>query len=184
VIDLKPACEQMIELLGRVTDDQLPGPTPCDEYTLGALVDHVDQGSVRFAAVARRLEAGAGPDPSAERLGPGWRDSIAQDVRALGAAWDDPTAWEGSSDVGGLELSNELWGKIALTELVVHAWDVARATGQVVRLPDETLRACFEHVRVFVPRAPVPEIWGRAVDLDAGATLLDRIVAITGRDPG
>jgi uncharacterized protein (TIGR03086 family) len=104
-------------------------------------------------------------------------------VRSLGEAWDDPAAWQGSSDAGGLVLSNELWGKIALTEMVVHGWDIARATGRPFDLPEQTLRACLDHVAVFVPNAPLPELWGTTVVVGEDAPLLDRIVAITGRTP-
>jgi len=166
MIDLKPACNRMIEVLTGVTDSQLAAPSPCAEYTVGDLIDHVD-------LVSRGSGAAADRD----------RDRVAEHVRALGAAWDDPTAWLGRSGAAGLELSNELWGRITLTELVVHGWDIAVATGQPFDLPGETLRACLEHVAEFVPNAPVPGLWGPAVGVPVDATLLDRIVAATGRTP-
>ena len=112
----------------------------------------------------------------------GW-EGVTVHVRALGEAWDNPAAWQGSSDAGGLGLPNELWGKIALTEMVVHGWDIARATRQPFDLPEDTLRACLDHVAVFVPNAPLPELWGTTVEVPEGAPLLDRIAAITGRTP-
>lgn len=110
-------------------------------------------------------------------------DVVAVRVRILGTAWADPAAWRGSTDGGGLELSNEQWGKIALTEMVVHGWDLATATGQPFDLPADTLRACFEHVSVFVPSAPVPSLWGPPCTVGDGAPLLDRVLAVTGRTP-
>ena len=151
-----------------VRDEQRDSPTPCAEYTVDDLIAHVDE-------VAQGLAAVAG---SSTR-----HNTVPAHVQALGEAWDDPAAWEGSTDAGGVELSNELWGKIALTEVVVHGWDLAQATGQSFELPEETLRACFEHVREFVPNAPLPELWGKPVDTPPEAPLLDRIVAITGRSP-
>ena len=56
---------------------------------------------------------------------------------------------------------SDLWGKITLTELVVHGWDIATATGQPFDLPERTLQACFQHVATFVPNAPVLGLWGR-----------------------
>ena len=104
-------------------------------------------------------------------------------VQALAVAWDDPAVWRGSTAVAGVELPNERWGMIALTELVVHGWDLARGTGQPFDLPDDTLRACLDHVAEFVPMAPFPDLWGPPVGVAADASVLDQIVAITGRTP-
>ncbi|MCR3750503.1 TIGR03086 family metal-binding protein [Lentzea californiensis] len=182
MIDLKPACHRMAEVLHRVTDDQLTSSSPCAEYTVADLIDHVDLVSRGSAALARR-DSGELPDTEDAHSSPGWRDSVAQHVLALGKAWDEPAAWQGRTDVGGLELPNEVWGKIALTELVVHGWDIAKATGQPFDLPEHTVRACFDHVAEFVPAAPVPALWGPPATVAPDATLLDQIVAITGRVP-
>ncbi|MCX2955322.1 TIGR03086 family metal-binding protein [Lentzea sp. NEAU-D7] len=182
MIDLKPACHRMVEVLQRVTDDQLTSSSPCAEYTVADLIDHVDLVSRGSAALARR-DSGELPDTGGADSSPGWRDGVARHVLALGEAWDEPAAWQGRTDVAGLELSNEVWGKIALTELVVHGWDIAKATGQPFDLPEHTVRACFDHVTEFVPVAPVPALWGPPVAVGPDATLLDQIVAITGRVP-
>lgn len=179
MIDLKPACHGMIGALAGVGDDQLTWSSPCTEYTVGDLVDHVDQVSLGAAALARH--AAELPGPGAVHLEPGWRDRVAPHVREVGEAWDDPAAWEGSGNVPGSDLSNEMWGKITLTELVVHGWDIAKATGQLFNLPEHTLQACLDHVAKFVPNAPVPALWGPPVDVAPDAPLLIRILAITGR---
>jgi uncharacterized protein (TIGR03086 family) len=185
VIDLKPACHQMIEVLAGVTDDQLTSSSPCTEYTVGDLIDYVDQVSRGATALAHHTAEvpGTGTGPDAAHLDPDWRDSVAQHMRELGEAWDDPAAWQGSANVPGPDLSNEMWGKITLTELVVHGWDIAKATGQPFDLPEHTLQACLDHVAKFVPNAPIPALWGPPVDVAPDATLLNRIVAITGRAP-
>ena len=62
MIDLKPACERMNEVLAGVADDQLSNPSPCVEYTVGDLIDHVDQ-------VCRGSAAVAAPRTSTRRAG-------------------------------------------------------------------------------------------------------------------
>jgi uncharacterized protein (TIGR03086 family) len=175
----------MIGVLAGVTDDQLTSSSPCTEYTAGDLIDHVDQVSQGATALAQHTAQlpGTGTGPAAAHLDPGWRDRVARHLRELGEAWDDPAAWQGSGNVPGSDLSNETWGKITLTELVVHGWDIAKATGQPFDLPEHTLQACFDHVARFAPNAPVPALWGPPVDVAPDATLLNRIVAITGRTP-
>jgi uncharacterized protein (TIGR03086 family) len=186
VIDLNPASQLMIEVLAGVNGDLLSGPSPCAEYTVGDLIDHVDQVCRGSAALARQdVEAlgGTNAAPDGAHLGPDWRDRVAEHLRAVGKAWENPSAWEGSGNVPGSDLSNEVWGTITLTELVVHGWDSAMATGQSFALPEPTLHACLDHVSKFVPNAPIPGPWGPPVDVGPDATLLDQVVAITGRTP-
>ncbi|RCG24844.1 TIGR03086 family protein [Streptomyces diacarni] len=188
MIDLKPACRRMTDVLAGVDDAQLNDPTPCTEYTVHGLIDHIDEAAGGLAALARGgAEAARGglgaAQPDGGHFGDARRQRVAEKVRALGEAWDDPAAWSGATDALGVELANELWGRIALTEMVVHGWDLAKATGQPYDLPRETLQACFEHVRSFVPRAPVEGLWGPSVEAPAHAPLLDRLVAVTGRRP-
>lgn len=184
MIDLKPARHRMIKVLAGVADDQLVSSSPCTEYTVGDLIDHVDLVSLGATALARHAALpGTDADPDAAHLDPHWRDTVTQHIWELGEAWDDPRAWQGSPNVPGLDLSNEMWGKITLTELIVHGWDIAKATGQSFDLPEHTLQACLDHVAKFVPNAPVPTLWGPPADVAPDATLLDQVVAITGRAP-
>jgi uncharacterized protein (TIGR03086 family) len=104
-------------------------------------------------------------------------------VRTARAEITDPAAWQGSASVPGPDLSSEMWGKSTLTELAVRGWDIAKATGQLFDLPEHTLQACLDHVATFVPNAPIPALWGPPVNVAPDATLLSRIVAITGRAP-
>lgn len=184
MIDLMPACHRMIEIVADVGDGRLSDATVCTGYSVGDLIDHVDLVADGFAALALG-KPGDVPDrtPTAANLGDGWRDGVVEHLRALGTAWEDPAAWRGSTDIGGVELANEVWAKVALTEVVVHGWDLAKATGQPVDMPEDAVRHCLDHVAVFVPNAPAPGLWGPAVDVPADAPLIDRVVAITGRTP-
>lgn len=183
MIDLKPACHGMTDVLAGISDQQLTDPTPCTEYSVRALAEHVDDAAQVFAAIARGDALGPDGSGPAARPGDDWRASATKHVQELGGAWADPAAWEGRSKGPGADLPNQLWGMIALTELVVHGWDLARATGQAFSLPDDTLQVCYDHVVAFVPNAPVEGLWGPPVEPAADATLLDRILSVTGRQP-
>ncbi|MEV0252131.1 TIGR03086 family metal-binding protein [Nocardia sp. NPDC050712] len=175
MIDLKPACAAMSELLIAITDAELTLPTPCSKYQVADLVEHVDVVVRGSTSLARKQSAPS--EPAADRT------VLAERVRLLGAAWDDPAAWEGTTPTASLALTNAVWARIAFTEIVVHGWDLARATARPFDLPESTLRACLDHVAEFVPRAPLPDLWEPPVALPGDAPLFDRIVAITGRDP-
>ncbi|KAA0023436.1 TIGR03086 family metal-binding protein [Antrihabitans cavernicola] len=181
MIDLRPACRQMSDLIAGIDDEKLELPTPCAEYSVRDLIEHVDQGAVGFAIMARKAD---GEEPDIE-WGAGWHDRVVGHVQDLGEAWTDSSAWEGSTAAGpGLDLPNDVWGKIALTEMVVHGWDLAVATGQQFDLPEPMLQACHDHVASLLTEPPLPELWSNPIEVGADASSIDRIVAVTGRDPG
>lgn len=181
MIDFLPACTETARVVAGIGDDRLGDPTPCTEYAVKDLIGHLDLLAVGFAAVARKEEATGGGDVD---FGDGWRDRLADRLRLLADAWAAPTAWDGTGPAaGGVELPNVQWGRIAFTEVLVHGWDLARATGQPYALPEPALRACWEHVSTLLQAPPVPEMWASPVPVAEDAPLLDRILGATGRDP-
>ncbi|NEA34825.1 TIGR03086 family metal-binding protein [Streptomyces sp. SID13031] len=180
MIDLQPACRRLSELVARIGGDQLGNRTPCTQYSVRYLLDHVDEGARGFAQAASTVDEAAG---AALDFDGDWRQVLGHRLHVLGKAWDDPAAWAGQADLGGLELPNEVWGRIALTEVVVHGWDLSKATGLPFVLPEETTQACYDHVAGFLAQPPVPELWGPPVEVHAEAPLMDRLVGIAGRRP-
>ena len=64
-VDLTPATRRMAALLDGLADDSLDRPTPCPEYRLGDLVEHVGGLAQAFAAAARK----ATDDPVVQQAG-------------------------------------------------------------------------------------------------------------------
>ncbi|MET7938085.1 TIGR03086 family metal-binding protein [Streptomyces sp. NPDC005322] len=136
IIDFEPAARRVTALLGGVSDDQLGAPTPCGTYSVGDLLDHFMGLTLGMRYAAEKTTAAAGPEApapgqgSADRLDLDWRQELPRRLDALVEAWRDPAAWEGSTEAGGVTLPAEVMGVVALDELVIHGWDLARATGQ------------------------------------------------------
>jgi uncharacterized protein (TIGR03086 family) len=91
------------------------------------------------------------------------------------------------TQVGGVTLPGEIAGQVALDDVVLRAWDLARGTGQPYQQDPATLQAFLAAMTGMYP----PD------DLDAGtgffkppvpvpddAPLVDRVVAYSGREPG
>ena len=178
----------MAELVCAIPDSMLSRPTPCQEYKLGDLLDHVGGFAVAFAAAARKegLDgATQGPSADAARLEEGWRLRIANDLSALADAWRDPKAWTGMTAVG-VELPGEAAGLFALDELVIHGWDVARASRQPFRCDDASLEAVHGLVLQLSDPAVAPNrdgLFGPVIEVGPAEPLLNRLVGLTGRDP-
>jgi uncharacterized protein (TIGR03086 family) len=189
LIDLRPAAGRMADLVARVPDELLAAPTPCPTYTLGDLVDHVGGLAVAFtnAATKRAVHLGSQPPSGdASRLTDGWRDRIPRDLRAMAEAWRDAEAWTGMTKAGGVDLPGEVAGVVALDELVVHGWDVARASGQPYQCDEASLEAVLTFVAPLAAEgleAQREGLFGPVVAVPADAPLLDRVIGLTGRDP-
>jgi uncharacterized protein (TIGR03086 family) len=189
--DLTPAVDRMTTLLEGVRDEQLGSATPCTNYTLGDLLDHIGGLSWAFAAAAtkspdERLSAPP-PPPDASRLGTDWRSRIPADLAGLAEAWKDPAAWTGMTKAGGVEMPGEVCGLVALNELVLHGWDVARASGQRYECDQASLDACLGLVAQFTGPGSESlrgDAFGPVVEVPPDAPPLDRLVGLSGRNPG
>jgi uncharacterized protein (TIGR03086 family) len=166
---LDTALRQTEAVLANVREDQLEAPTPCEDWTVAELVDHLVAAPGRFAAMMR----GERPDfASSPRTG----TDRAERFRAGG---DDLLGlWREQRDAAEASVA---W---QLAELAVHTWDLAKATGQPTdRLEAEVARVGLEFMRenlsaenrgqAFRPEQPAPE----------GATPYEQIAAFAGRRP-
>ena len=188
-VALEPAARRLADLVGGVPDGLLDAPTPCPAYTLGDLLDHVGGAALAFTGAAVKDTGDVtshAPSGDASRLGDDWRSRIPRDLLALAAAWRDPDAWTGMTKAGGVELPGEVAGLVALDEIVVHGWDVARATGQAYDCDTASLEAVLAFVSQF--SEPGQEemragLFGPVVEVPEDAPLLDRVIGLTGRDP-
>ncbi len=182
-VDLHPAVERLVGLVEALPDDGLDRPTPCADYTVAALLDHIGGGLLAFhgAAVKEPLPGGASGDAS--NLAPDWRTRIPRDARALADAWDDPGAWTGRTAAGGVELPGDVAGIVALDELVLHGWDLAKATDQPAGYDGPGLEEVDAMVTEFRGRG-IEGLFGPEVAVADGAPLFERILGKTGRDPG
>lgn len=194
--DLTAATARTAGLVAAVTDEQLALPTPCPRYTVGDVVEHIGGLALAFTAAATKtpLDA-AGPDAplgDASRLAADWRTSIPAALADLAEAWRDPGAWDGMTQAGPVEMPGSIAGLVALEEVVVHGWDVARATGQPYDVDPATLEILAGLLVDFAPAEdpdhPVVNdgtlAFGPAVNVPDDAPLLDRVVGLAGRDPG
>jgi uncharacterized protein (TIGR03086 family) len=189
-VDLGPAVRRLADLVANVKDDALDRPTPCPAYSLGDLIEHVGGLALAFTAAGRKERnaynemSGAG---DASRLGAGWRERIPRDLAALAQTWAEPEAWTGMTRIAGDDTPAGVVGLVLADELAVHGWDVARASGQAYACEPEILQAALKFLQMFAsPDAPAgPEVaFGPARILLDEAPLLDRVVAMAGRDPG
>lgn len=167
---------QVEAIAAEVTDEQLNGPTPCTEFTVGDLLAHVLGLSQAFRDAATKATGPAQPAPPPSALPADWRTALPRRLAELVYAWRQPEALEGMTRVGGLDLPGAIAQKVAVDELVVHGWDLAVSTGQRITPRDVDLDACL----VVLGDGG---IFGPVVPVAADAPKFDRVLGLSGRDP-
>ncbi|MEU0969509.1 TIGR03086 family metal-binding protein [Streptomyces sp. NPDC005917] len=182
------------ELLGRARDGALPvvrgisdgtlgGPTPCAEYDVKALVNHLFQVIVEFQKLAEKGSVDFTRTPDRVGEGADWRERFADEAERLVAAWSVPGAEDGKA--GAMDMPARTVGAMALLDLTVHGWDLARATGQREPSADPAVVAELAgQVAGLAPTARAMGVFGEPVAVAEGASAFERLLAETGRDPG
>lgn len=190
MLDLAPAAHEVQRLLKGVGDDQLGDPTPCAGTPVAGLLDHLMGLTLAFTWAAGKQSppagAPAGPAPRADNLDPNWREQLPRRLEDLVEAWRRPSAWEGLAEAGGVRMPAEIMGVVALDELVLHGWDLARATRQSFACDP----ASTEAVLAFTSESATPEradsregLFGPVVEVPDDAPAFDRALGFAGRDP-
>ncbi|MEU1468226.1 TIGR03086 family metal-binding protein [Streptomyces sp. NPDC005761] len=186
LLDLGPAARQIAGMLDGIDDTRLTGPTPCPDVTVGAMLAHVEGLAVAFRDAARK-ELGAttdtAPSVGSGVLADGWRSTLPLALDEMVAAWRSPEAWQGMTRAGSVDLPGEVAGMVALNELVLHGWDLARSTGQPYRAEEAHLRTSMALLADVGDNPPPTSPFGPPVPVPDDAPLLDRAVARSGRRP-
>lgn len=146
-------------------------PTPCPDYRVTQLLDHLVGYATNFADKANGVTPAADPtttsagdDPrgayhdAAVRLINGYRNSVPDDATPMA---------------------------VVLMETVAHGWDLAAATGQPTPYPNEAVEAAIAAGRAMMaPRFRGEGMpFGQEVEVSPSRPALDQFVAFMGRDP-
>uniref|UniRef100_A0AAU2VUJ0 TIGR03086 family metal-binding protein n=1 Tax=Streptomyces sp. NBC_00008 TaxID=2903610 RepID=A0AAU2VUJ0_9ACTN len=176
---LDAAAAGALPVVRGIDDSRLGGPTPCAEYDVRALVSHLSQVVVNFTALAAREEAEFGEMPDA--VTGDWRSRFGERTAALVDAWARPGAEDGTT--GAMGFPARTVGHMVLGDLTVHAWDLARATGQEFVPDADVVDELAPAMAAMAPKAREAKVFGEPFPLPEGASPFARVLALTGRDP-
>lgn len=188
ILDLGPISLEVKALLSGIEDTMMDARTPCPQYAVADLLDHLMGLSMAFGFAARKeaipTAPGRKPGPgkvSGANLPEDWRDRLPQRLDDMAAAWRDSKAWEGTTHVGGVTLPGKVAGVVAANELLIHGWDLARATGQEYTGDPATVTAATDMLSQGDSKGN--EAFGPWVEVPTDASPLERAVGLSGRDP-
>ena len=178
---LQRSIDQLGATIARVRPEQATRPTPCAAFDVRALVNHVLYDLRQF----ERMLTGADPGPpDADLLGSqDWSAAYRADADRFLATWRERGA-DGTITTRLGEFPATWAVGQHMTNLTVHAWDLARATGQSTELDPQVGEESLAWGRANLkPEFRRPGTFGPEVAVPESAPVYDRLAGWFGRDP-
>ncbi|MBN6038501.1 TIGR03086 family metal-binding protein [Amycolatopsis sp. 195334CR] len=186
--DLTTVLDVVGDLVAAVRNDQWDSTTPCPEWSVRELVNHMVIGNRLFAGILRG-EAAVAPGA----LDPKARDALGTDpvaayrdaAKDLLAAFGQPGVLDRMFQVPVGLVPGIAALHLRAVEDLVHGWDLARATGQELEIDDEIVERELEFTRAKLADVPPDRSpFAPARRISDDATPLDRLAALLGRVAG
>jgi uncharacterized protein (TIGR03086 family) len=181
---LRRTVDQIDRLSTSITDEQLTAQTPCTEWKVRDLLNHITGGATMFAISA---EQGSVPDDEIGRLmggdnlGDDWRGAWQVASRRAIAVYDQPGIMDKMVKLPFGEMPAGIALGIAIFDVTTHAADLATATGQKVD-DEELLDAALAMGKQMIgPDLRVPGVFGPEQPCGQGATSAQKLLAFAGR---
>ena len=174
-------------------------PTPCAGLEVGQLAEHLVMVLRRVACAGRGEPTASWPVDAAD-VAPGeWAEAFTEAAHDVQASWPDAVL-DRPTELPWGEFSGRQVLGVYTNELVVHTWDLSRATGRSVPWDPAVLEAALVAIHEQLPMADRTPMWNaikeqlppevpwedpfaNAVEVPADAPLIDRLVAWNGRTP-
>jgi uncharacterized protein (TIGR03086 family) len=165
-----------------VETDQWHGPTPCSEWDVKQVANHIIgenlwaaelfQGKT-IAEVGNRLDGDlAGDDPAA---------AYAASVAAATPAVSAPGAMEATCHLSFGDCSGSDYAAQLFMDVLIHGWDIATATGQDARLDPDLVQACLPIAEQLTTQFQSAGVYGEHLSVDADADPQTKLLALVGR---
>jgi uncharacterized protein (TIGR03086 family) len=169
-------------VLAQIGPDQYELPTPCTEWNVRELVNHVI-GSVHFMASAVAGDAPpAGDPPDFTGSKQPAREFRAAADRSL-AVWRADGALDGMVHLGPVELPASAALGLNQLDVLTHSWDVAEAIGVDRSMDPPVAEAVLAASQMIISDEMRGDRFAPAVPIADDAPAHDRLAAFLGRQP-
>lgn len=172
---LEPA---LIAIVSAVTTDDLDKPTPCAQFDVRGVLDHMTAGATVFAAAFRGQPAPPAPARGAGEATPG---ACAAALTSVFEAIREPGALERTIAAPFGEVPGATFARFAVLDGLVHGWDLAVATGRPYDPPSQLVAAAATFAADAVEPMRDGDTFADAVAPPDDATPIEKLAALTGR---
>jgi uncharacterized protein (TIGR03086 family) len=170
--------DEYSRLLAGVAPAQWSAPTPCENWDVRALVNHVVMGQYVFSAALQGQER---PDVTADYLGSDPVGSFQRSSENLLTAFDLDAVMSKMITVPFGEIPGVGAMHLRAIEGLVHGWDLAQATGQSLDLQEEIIGTELVFAQNAIGAVPREGRFADEKPVSSDAPALEQLAALLGR---
>jgi uncharacterized protein (TIGR03086 family) len=173
----------LLDLYGRASEwtvgkatgaaNKLDATTPCEEWDVRTLMNHMLETQQYFVGSARGLDVSPPSHEPPEILGEDpVSDFVVARTETLRTFGED----------GVIEKTGPSLG-IAFSDQLLHGWDLAKASGQDTAMPDGLAEAAYQVIHGNFTDEQRKGVFGPEIEVPDTASAQERLLAYSGRDP-
>ena len=167
------ATKRARSIIAGVKPDQMSSPTPCAEWDVTALLNHLVGAQTNIAGTVSGSQVAAG-NTSLDTFDA----AVSKMLEAVRAPGGLDKLVQGRQ--GEVPARERLSG--ACMDMTIHTWDLAKATGQDTSLDPAVVEFVMPIAQGIAGRGPGPA-FAAPVEAGADASLQDKMISLTGRKP-
>jgi uncharacterized protein (TIGR03086 family) len=163
--------------------EQLDDPTPCSEWSVRDLLNHMVGGCLAWASGARGKPRKFDEE---DHTGHDYAAAFEEASRSALDAFRQPGAMDHTFKMSWGDTPGSMALGLAVADAAVHGWDLARATGQTIEIEDDVANDVFGMTtQMMEPLGSFPRgaSFGEPLRVPDDAPIVDRMVAYLGRHP-
>ena len=178
------AVQQMLPTMAAIKSDQMSSSTPCTEWNVQALINH----NLKVAVFANSVLNGAPGDPGdmfsvAEPIPTEGAEAVFKANTAAVLATAKSMNLESVVHTPFGEMPAAGFLLIPLGDIVIHRWDLSKATGQNTDMDSGLAEACLGFLTQAAEGARAGGFFGPEVEVSMTASIQDKLLGMSGRTP-
>jgi uncharacterized protein (TIGR03086 family) len=174
-------------VVGNIEPDQLDNPSPCTEWTVRDVLNHITGGATMFGLCVRDGDV---PDETlgalmtGDNLGTDYKGAWTRAADDAEASFAIPGAMDRIVKLPFGEMPAGMALNIAIFDVTTHAWDLAKATGQSTELDPEVAGIAYQVAQTMLSDdLRAAGMFGQPVAVSEDAPMADRLAGLAGRTP-
>ncbi len=178
----RQALESTRAIVAGIRANQWANSTPCAEWNVRSLTNHVVVGNLWAAELATgHTISDVGDRLDGDHLGDAPLDAYDQSAQVATAAFETPGVLEASCAVSYGPVPGSVYAGHRFIDVLIHGWDIAVATDQSLTLAPHLVEACWDVINPQLAGLLASGMFGSATEAPTSTDPQTRLLETLGR---